>query len=81
MPQPCLCAEIRDMPNTRIAPQEVTMSEPFIHIASYQIKPGALDEARRRLREVAALVEGRHPRPPGRLAVRRRRRPRLSRAR
>lgn len=62
MPQPRLRGEIRDMPNTRIAPQEVTMSEPFIHIASYQIKPGALDEARRRLREVAALVEGREPR-------------------
>ena len=38
------------------------MSEPFIYIASYQIKPGHLKEARHRLRDVSALVEEQEPR-------------------
>lgn len=37
------------------------MSEPFVYIASYQVAPGKLDEARKRLREVAQLVEEREP--------------------
>ena len=37
------------------------MSEPFIYIASYQVKPGHLEEARHRLRDVSALVEEREP--------------------
>ncbi len=45
--------------NDGIAIQEVIMSEPFIFIGSYQVKPGHLEEARHRLRDVSALVEGR----------------------
>ncbi|GAA1061944.1 hypothetical protein [Agromyces bracchium] len=37
------------------------MNEPFIYIASYQVKPGLLDAARRRVREIAELVEEREP--------------------
>ncbi len=37
------------------------MSKPFVYIASYQVKPGKLEEARRRLRELAELVEAREP--------------------
>ena len=37
------------------------MSEPFIFIGSYQVKPGHLEEARHRIREVSALVEEREP--------------------
>jgi|GEM_PF-1318007 hypothetical protein len=37
------------------------MSEPFIYIASYQIKPGHLKEARHRLRDITTLVEQREP--------------------
>ena len=38
------------------------MSEPFIFIASYQVKPGQLEEARHLLRNVSALVEEQEPR-------------------
>ena len=38
------------------------MSEPFIFIGSYQVKPGHLEEARHPLRDVSALVEEREPR-------------------
>ena len=38
------------------------MSEPFIFIGSYQVKPGQLEEVRHRLRDVSALVEEREPR-------------------
>jgi hypothetical protein len=38
------------------------MSEPFIYIASYQVKPGHLKEARHRLRDISALVEEQEPR-------------------
>jgi hypothetical protein len=48
-------------PNDGITTQEVIMSEPFIFIASYQVKPGHLEEARHRLRDVSALVEEREP--------------------
>ena len=37
------------------------MSEPFIHIGSYRIKPDFLDVAPQRLRDVAALVEEKEP--------------------
>ena len=37
------------------------MSEPFIYIATYGIKPEFLDVAPQRLRDVAALVEEREP--------------------
>ena len=37
------------------------MSEPFVYIAGYQVKPGKLEEARRRLRDLAELVEQREP--------------------
>lgn len=37
------------------------MTEPFIYIASYRVKPGRLEEARRRLREVSELVEQQEP--------------------
>jgi len=37
------------------------MTEPFIYISSYRIKPGHLEEARRRLRETSDLVELREP--------------------
>jgi hypothetical protein len=43
--------------NDGTATQEVIMSEPFIYIGSYQVKPGHLEEARHRLRDVSALVE------------------------
>jgi hypothetical protein len=38
------------------------MNEPFIYIASYQIKPGHLEDARHRLRDVTTLVEEQEPR-------------------
>lgn len=37
------------------------MNEPFVYIAGYQVKPGKLEEARQRLRELAELVEQREP--------------------
>ena len=37
------------------------MSEPFIYIGSYRIKPDFLDVAPQRLRDVAALVEEKEP--------------------
>ena len=37
------------------------MSEPFIYIGSYRIKPDFLDVAPLRLRDVAALVEEKEP--------------------
>lgn len=37
------------------------MNEPFVYIASYRIRPGKLEESRRRLRELAELVEVREP--------------------
>jgi len=37
------------------------MNEPFVYVAEYQIQSGKLEEARRRLREVADLVEQREP--------------------
>lgn len=37
------------------------MSEPFVYIAGYQVKPGKLEEARGRLRDLAELVEQREP--------------------
>jgi hypothetical protein len=49
-------------PNNTIPTQEVIMSEPFIFIGSYQIKPGHLEEARHRLSDVTTLVEQREPR-------------------
>jgi hypothetical protein len=38
------------------------MTEPFIFIGSYQVKPGHLEEARHRIHEVSALVEELEPR-------------------
>ena len=49
-------------PKRRNPTQEVIMTEPFIFIGSYQVKPGHLEEARHRLRDVSALVEEREPR-------------------
>src|SRR5829696_7043036 len=57
-----LCSEIGAVLNDGIATQEAIMSEPFIFIGSYQVKPGHLEEARHRLRDVSALVEEREPR-------------------
>ena len=37
------------------------MNEPLIYIASYRVKPGLLEAARGRLREIAELVEEREP--------------------
>jgi hypothetical protein len=37
------------------------MNEPFVYIASYQVKPGKLEEARRRLSDLTELVEQREP--------------------
>lgn len=37
------------------------MNEPFVYIAGYQVRPGKLEEARRRLRDIAQLVEQREP--------------------
>lgn len=37
------------------------MSEPFVYIACYQVKPGQLEDARRHLRELAEVVENREP--------------------
>ena len=37
------------------------MSEPFIYVASHQVKPGRLEEARHRLHEVAELVQEQEP--------------------
>jgi hypothetical protein len=37
------------------------MDEPFVYIASYTVKPGKLDEARRITREVGELVEAEEP--------------------
>ena len=48
--------------NDGTATQEVIMSEPFLYIASYQVKPGHLEDARHRLRDVSALVEEQEPR-------------------
>ena len=38
------------------------MTEPFIFIGSYRVKPGHLEEASLRLREISELVEQREPR-------------------
>ena len=38
------------------------MTEPFIYISSFRVKPGHLEEARRRLREVIELAHEREPR-------------------
>jgi hypothetical protein len=62
MPLVLLCSEIGAVLNDGIATQEVIMSEPFIFIGSYQVKPGHLEEARHRLRDVSALVEEQEPR-------------------
>ena len=62
MPLVLLCSEIGAVLYDGIATQEVIMSEPFIFIGSYQVKPGHLEEARHRLRDVSALVEEREPR-------------------
>jgi hypothetical protein len=62
MPLVLLCSEIGAVLNDGIATQEAIMSEPFIFIGSYQVKPGHLEEARHRLRDVSALVEEREPR-------------------
>jgi hypothetical protein len=62
MPLVLLCSEIGAVPNDGITTQEVIMSQPFIFIGSYQVKPGHLEEARHRLRDVSALVEEREPR-------------------
>jgi hypothetical protein len=62
MPLVLLCSEIGAVLNDGIATQEVIMSEPFIFIGSYQVKPGHLEDARHRLRDVSALVEEREPR-------------------
>lgn len=37
------------------------MSEPFVYIASYQVKPGRVEEAQHRLRGLVELVERREP--------------------
>ena len=41
--------------------KENVLSEPFIYIGSYRIKPDFLDVAPQRLRDVAALVEEKEP--------------------
>ena len=38
------------------------MSEPFIYLSTYTVRPGHLDEALNACREVAKLVESREPR-------------------
>lgn len=38
------------------------MTEPFIFIGSYKVKPGHLDEASQRFREISELVEQQEPR-------------------
>ena len=38
------------------------MSEPFIYLSTYVVRPGHFDEALERCREVARLVESREPR-------------------
>jgi hypothetical protein len=37
------------------------MSEPFVYIGAYRVKPGKLEEARHRLCELTELVEKREP--------------------
>jgi hypothetical protein len=61
MPLVLSCSEIGAVQNDGTATQEVIMSEPFIYIGSYQVKPGHLEEARHRLRDVSALVEEQEP--------------------
>ena len=50
------------MPETRAPERKGTvMSEPFVYIGDYRIKPGLFEVAVQRLRDIAALVEDEEP--------------------